>query len=1066
MANRYWVGGTGTWNTTSTTNWSASSGGASGASAPTSADVVIFDANSNVGTGSFTVTINQNVNVNSLLIGASDVSPNTALDGAMTLAIGTFTLTISGAAFNVPATNLTITGTGPITLLLDPIATYIDTHGYVIPNPMVIAGGTGEEVFLSNDLTISNTLTFTSGILRLNQKNISCTRFISSNTNTRELILTWNGVDSKIFLTSAVAGETIVDMGVTTNLTVTGGGTTGGFYRNQTVTSSVQIGWSSGGTTARTVNLFITGGSAQLTLSSGAYFKKLDFTGSSCNVVNSASTPLFVSGDVILSSTGTYTGLEITFNGSSTVTSNGKTLQDIIVNAAGITVSLADAFSCAVFTLTQGTFNTNSFNVTTTSTSVTGTSARTLTMGSSTWTVTEFSTTIWNATTTTNLTFNAGTSTISLTSASAKTFVGGGLTYYNLNQGGTGALTITGSNTFNDITDTAQPATITFTAGTTQTVSNFTVSGIDGALVNLQSSTAGTQFTLSKSSGAVAIQHVSIRDCNATGGATWSATNSADISNNTGWTITVGPPKYWVGGTASWDETAGTKWSLNSGGTGGAAIPTAANPVVFDSASGSGTVTQTLSTLVIASLNFTGFTGTFAGTASITINGSFILGSGMTNSRTGPTVLIGTGTLTSAGKTIGALTIDALGRTITLGDAFNSAGNAAVTLTNGTLDLNNFTLSVGTFSSDNSNVRSIAFGATGDIYLRTTTASATVLAMNTATNFTFTGTSSVSSPMNVARSYFFGSTAGATDSNRLSINIVSGAAFPNLVGTYRNLNFTGFTGSLSAATFSCHGFTLSSGGGFGNITFLMVGSGSLNFAGNTAGNININTAGITTTLASAGSILTLLTLTNGTLDLAGFTLTTPQTTTAAGTKNLTFNGGTLAITGTTTAAWNNAQPTGFTTTAGTGTGVISMTAATAKTFTGAGSVYNCTLNQGGAGALTITGSNTFDNITNTVQPATVTFTSGTTSTFLSGFSLSGTPGNLISIASSTTTNHTLTKASGTISVSYCSITRSSATGGARWQAYTINGNIDGSSPGVNTGWIFTAPSSTGFFDFF
>ena len=47
MATRYWVGGAGTWNATTTTNWSASSGGAGGVSAPTSADNVIFDTASN-----------------------------------------------------------------------------------------------------------------------------------------------------------------------------------------------------------------------------------------------------------------------------------------------------------------------------------------------------------------------------------------------------------------------------------------------------------------------------------------------------------------------------------------------------------------------------------------------------------------------------------------------------------------------------------------------------------------------------------------------------------------------------------------------------------------------------------------------------------------------------------------------------------------------------------------------------------------------------------------------------------------------------------------------------------
>ena len=52
MADRYWRGGSGTWNNANTTNWSATSGGAGGASIPTSADNVFFDANS---TGTCTI---------------------------------------------------------------------------------------------------------------------------------------------------------------------------------------------------------------------------------------------------------------------------------------------------------------------------------------------------------------------------------------------------------------------------------------------------------------------------------------------------------------------------------------------------------------------------------------------------------------------------------------------------------------------------------------------------------------------------------------------------------------------------------------------------------------------------------------------------------------------------------------------------------------------------------------------------------------------------------------------------------------------------------------------------
>jgi hypothetical protein len=62
------------------------------------------------------------------------------------------------------------------------------------------------------------------------------------------------------------------------------------------------------------------------------------------------------------------------------------------------------------------------------------------------------------------------------------------------------------------------------------------------------------------------------------------------------------------------------------------------------------------------------------------------------------------------------------------------------------------------------------------------------------------------------------------------------------------------------------------------------------------------------------------------------------------------------------------------------------------------------------------------------------------------------------ILSSTTagTQATLSKASGTVSVSYVKIKDSIATGGATWLAQTTNGNIDN---GNNTGWIFGAYSA-------
>lgn len=430
--------------------------------------------------------------------------------------------------------------------------------------------------------------------------------------------------------------------------------------------------------------------------------------------------------------------------------------------------------------------------------------------------------------------------------------------------------------------------------------------------------------------------------------------------------------------------------------------------------------------------------------------------------------IVGTGTLTSNGKTIKSLTINESTATVTLQDNLSAATGSTTTsctLTTGTLDLNNFTFSTNFFSSSNSNTRAIAFGTTGSIVLNTTLSGQENLVMGDATNFTFTGTSNISADMSRTRGFRFGSTAGATTSNRLNINLTSGASTPTFLSgsSFRQINFTGSTLNPGGVTISCHGFTLASGGTYTSTNFTTVGDGTLTYTGKSISTLDVNTTGITTTLASAGQNAT-TTLTNGTLDLAGFTLTSTTTAaTAAGTKDLTFNGGTLVCSAASSTAWNNTNPTGFTTTAGTGTGTISMTGATAKFFNGGGSTYNCTLNQGGAGTLTITGANTFNDITNTNATASqITFPANTTTT-VNNFTLSGSAGNLVSIRTSSMGGNpfTLSKSSGTVSVSFLDIQDSNATGGASWQAYFTNGNVDS---GNNTGWIFSP--STGFLAFF
>lgn len=165
--------------------------------------------------------------------------------------------------------------------------------------------------------------------------------------------------------------------------------------------------------------------------------------------------------------------------------------------------------------------------------------------------------------------------------------------------------------------------------------------------------------------------------------------------------------RYWVGGTADWDGTAGTKWSTTSGGAGGASVPGLTDNVFFNAASGAGTVTVPAAVVALSNnLTFTGFTGTLAGPsgANISAAGSVTLASGMALTFAGTLTMTGAGTtLTSNGKFFnGGLTINAPpGGSVTLLDAFtsNSSSSSAIALNGGTFALGSFTATLASFSS-------------------------------------------------------------------------------------------------------------------------------------------------------------------------------------------------------------------------------------------------------------------------------------------------------------------------------------------------------------------------------
>jgi len=280
----------------------------------------------------------------------------------------------------------------------------------------------------------------------------------------------------------------------------------------------------------------------------------LDFTVSLGVVTFSEiSSTITISGSLLLAS-GTVSSwtanLGVIFNAttSKTITTNNVAIGATTFNGVGGSWTLGSAFPVnnGAIDLTNGTFSTSAsnFSVTCALFRSSNSNTRTINLNASTFTITGSQ---WNFSTSTNLTVSGSGATVTMTSSSAKTFAGGSANWgaITLNQGGAGRLTITGSNTFANISNSynATGATsLRFTSGTTQTVSNFTAAGTSGKILTIDSSTPATAATLSQASGTVSVDYMSLQDSTATGGATWYAgANSTNVSGNTGWVFTAPP---------------------------------------------------------------------------------------------------------------------------------------------------------------------------------------------------------------------------------------------------------------------------------------------------------------------------------------------------------------------------------------------------------------------------------------------------------------------------------------------------------------------------------------------
>jgi hypothetical protein len=894
MADRYWVGGSGTWDASTTTNWATTSGGAGGASAPTSADNAYFDGSSDSG-APFTVTIGTGAVCEDIIVGDGVIV--TTLDQAMTLA-GTAAWTISGAIY-FPATSFTRTYSGNITL---------NTSG---TKDITLNG-----IILTNDGTVtfnaSGTYNFQSAAtLTTLTKSVFLRRVGTLNTNNYN-------ITAASFLRDFSQGATVLNLG------------------SSIVTCThTNLSW-----TIET--------SAGLTINAGT--STIALTSASTSENNAFGSGL------------TYNNVSISSNSftflPNTALNDNCTFNNFTFSSSSISVAFV------------GAHNFTNFNF-----------ARRGTAGTSSITFTA------NQTITGALNIQSGYgATFDITDTA------GAITAATVNAGGTGynvgdVINVTGGNNDAQLTvatlSGSAVATVTIsTAGTGYTTATGVATTLATSALNpnrrvlIASNTIGTARTIT--AAAVNITNADFRNITGAGAATWNDSSRARYwgngLGNSGITFSAGVSKYRIG-TGNWSA---TQWAASSGGSPAVGdFPLVQDTCVFDANTATGTYTLDVSFL-LGSLSMSAVTSAITlatGGLSPSIYGNVTLDADVTLSGTGTLGFAGQGTtqtITSAGRTFTqSITVSSPTGTVAIADALTT--NSTFTLTQGTLDITNQTLSCGSFVSNNTSTRSIAFGTTGKIVL--TGVSGNLWQATSANNMTFTGTSRVelSNASPGTRQLLHGGAGGATENNSPNIYITLGDGSLELTNatSWGTVDF-----GTSSATWltSLHSnnfygdLVLSSGttvnSSTGTRTFRKSsGSQSITSNGKTLDFPIAKSDAGTLTLAdnlTMGSTRT-FTLTQGTLALNDKTLTTGLFSSSnSNVREINFgsSGELRVLEGAT--SFNAATGTNLTTS---GTGTINMVNAAGKTFVGGGRTYP-TLNQGGTSQLLITGANTFADISN------------------------------------------------------------------------------------------------------
>jgi hypothetical protein len=361
--------------------------------------------------------------------------------------------------------------------------------------------------------------------------------------------------------------------------------------------------------------------------------------------------------------------------------------------------------------LSAGTFNTSNLAMTIGILSASGSTTRTLTLGSSAITLNRNGTALQYVATGLTVTANTAVftspnaptinlggvnsngSSIILTGSSSPTFAGGNSTFLNVTRTGTAVksdgLVISGGNL---------TCTGTFTCNGNSTVNRMLVS----------TDAAGTSRTITAAT--VSVSNIDLMDIAGAGAGNWNISActglSGDCGGNSGMTLTTPATQNYDGVAGNWSTAA--RWTSR--------VPLPQDDVTFATSSNAVSIDMPRCGKNVNFANYTG-TLTWPTTTNQTFYGSLTLTTGMTNSF-GNTVDItfrgrGSHTFDSAGKNFTGTnlttTVTAPTGTYTLTSAYTTGGT--LNLLAGTLDFGNYTVTTSSFNTSGAITRVLNLGS-------------------------------------------------------------------------------------------------------------------------------------------------------------------------------------------------------------------------------------------------------------------------------------------------------------------------------------------------------------------